>query len=256
MEKSIDLNCDMGESFGHFSFGYDEDLMTAISSVNIACGGHAGDPNVMERTVRLAKEHGLAIGAHPGYPDLEGFGRRYVEYTPEEIYHFMIFQIGSLQAFCQIHQVPMTHVKPHGALYNAAAKKREIADAIAKSIKDLDQTLILYGLAGSELVAAGERYGLAVASEIFADRTYQPDGSLTPRSHHNALIHDPKQAVEQVKQMVLKGTVCAIDGTLIPLVADTVCIHSDHPQAVHFAKRLNEALWNEGLAVKPIRERC
>jgi 5-oxoprolinase (ATP-hydrolysing) subunit A len=255
MEKGIDLNCDMGEGYGVYSFGYDEDLMKVITSANIACGAHAGDPHVMERTVKLAKENNVAIGAHPGYPDLAGFGRRFLEYSPEEIYRLVVYQIGSLQAFCQIHHVKMTHVKAHGALYNAAAKKREVADAIAQAVKDLDDSLILYGLAGSELIAAGKRLGLAVASEVFADRTYQADGTLTPRSNPNALIQDFNQAIEQVKQMVLKSTVTANDGTVISLEADTVCVHGDNPHAIQFASQLHEALRNEGIVVRSLIER-
>lgn len=249
MKKQIDLNCDMGESFGVYSIGSDAELMTVITSANIACGAHAGDFNVMDQSVILSKENGVKVGAHPGYPDLAGFGRRMMPFSPEEIYRFMIFQIGSLQAFCKVHHIPLHHVKPHGALYNVAARDHTIADAIAKAVSDLDDSLLLYGLAGSELIAAGKKYGLTVANEVFADRTYQADGTLTPRSEKNALIEDVEKAVEQVKQMVMEGIVQAVDGSTVQVQADTVCIHGDNPQAVEFARKLKRQLIADGITV-------
>ncbi|WP_029191210.1 5-oxoprolinase subunit PxpA [Ornithinibacillus scapharcae] len=251
----IDLNCDMGEGFGVHSFGLDDELMDVITSANIACGGHAGDSEVMDYTVRLAKEKGVAIGAHPSYPDLVGFGRRYMGLSPEEIYRLMIYQIGSLQAFCSVHNVSLHHVKPHGALYNVAAKDKSIADAIAKAIYDLDSSLILYGLAGSELLTAGKARGLAIASEVFADRTYQADGSLTPRNDERALIIDSDKAVEQVKQIVLNKEVEAIDGTVIPMIADTICVHGDSSKALSFVLRLKEELHQAGIKVTSLRRK-
>lgn len=250
MLKSVDLNCDMGEGFGAYTFGADKQLLAHITSANIACGLHAGEPNVMERTVHLAKKHGVAIGAHPGFPDIAGFGRRMIEFSPEEIYRFVIYQIGALQAFCKIHNVKMQHVKPHGALYNVAARDRDIAGAIARGVYDLDDSLILYGLAGSELLEAGREAGLRVASEIFADRTYQPDGSLTSRKNENAMINEVEIAVAQVERMVNEGTVVAVNGDVINLEADTVCIHGDSPQAVSFASRLREALVAKQINIK------
>lgn len=248
----IDLNCDMGEGYGIYTFGLDEEIMDVVTSVNIACGGHAGDPNVMDYSVRLAREKGVAIGAHPGYPDLIGFGRRYMEFTPEEVYRFLIYQIGSLQAFCKVHDVKLHHVKPHGALYNAAAKNKDIAEAITEAIYALDSSLILYGLAGSILIKEGEARGLSVASEVFADRTYQADGSLTSRNDENALITNLEEAVEQVKHIVLNGKVESVDGTIIPMKADTVCVHGDSHQSLLFAKQLKQELHHAGIVVKSL----
>ncbi|SET08387.1 UPF0271 protein [Oceanobacillus limi] len=254
MGNRIDLNCDMGESFGVYSFGSDEKLMQYISSANIACGAHAGDPHVMNHTVQLAKQYNVFIGAHPGFPDLAGFGRRMIECSPTEIYQMVVYQIGSLQAFCTIHNVSMTHVKPHGALYNFAARNQEAANAIAKAVYDLNPKLILFGLAGSELIAAGQAIGLQIASEVFADRTYQPDGSLTPRSEKGALIEDATEAVKQVRDMVQHGVVEAVNGEKIAIEADTVCIHGDGNHATEFVKLLTDTLVDAGIAIKSIGE--
>ena len=249
MEKRIDLNSDMGESFGAYSFGSDEQMLEHITSANIACGFHAGDPNVMDRTIRMAKENNVAIGAHPGFPDIAGFGRRMIDFSPDEIYRLVLYQIGALQAFCKIHQVKLRHVKAHGALYNQAAFHRETADAIAQAVYDLDPSFILYGLAGSELLKAGREAGLNVASEVFADRTYQPDGSLTPRHKKNALILDVNQAVEQVNMIISDGKVQAVNGELMKIEADTVCVHGDGPHAVSFVKSLRKLLVAQGIEV-------
>ncbi|WP_439649437.1 LamB/YcsF family protein [Lentibacillus daqui] len=242
MDKQIDLNCDMGESFGRYTIGADADMMAYITSANIACGGHAGDPEVMEQTVRLAKQHGVAIGAHPGFFDLAGFGRRMIDCSAAEVYRLVVYQVGALAAFCKVNQARMQHVKPHGALYNLAGQNRQIADAIARAVHDIDPSLILYGLAGSELLQAGEDQGLQVASEVFADRTYQPDGRLTPRKHPNAIIEQAEAAVQQVEQMVNHGVVEAVDGTQIKIRADTICLHGDGVNAVAFAKKLRRKL--------------
>ncbi len=252
MGRRIDLNCDMGESFGTYTIGADADLMQHITSANIACGAHAGDPDVMDRTVRLAKKHGVAIGAHPGFPDLAGFGRRMIDFSPEEIYRTVVYQVGGLQAFCNVHQVKMQHVKPHGALYNLAARDRATADAIAQAVYNVDSSLIVYGLAGSELLTAGRERGLRVGSEVFADRTYQPDGSLTPRKESGALIEHVTTAIQQVEQMVKSGVAKAVDGTLIEIEADTVCVHGDGTHAVKFAKELRKALDAGGISVRAI----
>lgn len=246
----MDLNCDMGESFGAYTFGADEQLLAHITSANIACGSHAGEPNVMDRTVQLAKQYHVAVGAHPGFPDIAGFGRRMIEFSPDEIYRFVIYQVGALQAFCKIHNVRMQHVKPHGALYNVAVHDRDTADAIARAVYDLDDSLILYGLAGGELLDAGRAAGLRVASEVFVDRTYQPDGSLTPRKHANAMIGDLDIAVAQVERMVNEGVVKAINGELVAIEADTVCIHGDGPHAVSFAGKLSHALGTAHINIK------
>ncbi|GAB3068742.1 LamB/YcsF family protein [Virgibacillus ainsalahensis] len=254
MAKRIDLNSDMGESFGAYTFGADERLLEHITSANIACGSHAGDPNVMDKTVRLAKKYDVAVGAHPGFPDIAGFGRRMIEFSPEEIYRLVVQQIGGLQAFCTIHDVKMQHVKPHGALYNLAAHDRHTADAIARAVYDLDEELILFGLAGSELVKSGRDIGLRVASEVFADRTYQPDGSLTSRKEKHALIEDVAVAVKQVKRMVRAGKVEAINGELIAMEADTVCVHGDGPHAVSFVEKLRTALEEDGLDIVQVNQ--
>jgi UPF0271 protein len=253
MVKQIDLNCDMGESFGAYTFGADEQLLAFVTSANIACGSHAGEPNVMDQTVRWAKQHHVAVGAHPGFPDIAGFGRRVIELSPDEIYRLVIYQVGALQAFCKIHKVTMQHVKPHGALYNIAAQDRDVAEAIAGAVYDLDNSLMLYGLAGGELIVAGRDAGLRVVSEVFADRTYQADGSLTSRKHDNAMINDLNVAVAQVKRMVSDGVVEAVNGKLVPIEADTVCVHGDGPHAVSFAKQLRLALEAAHINVKAIR---
>ncbi|WP_332698306.1 5-oxoprolinase subunit PxpA [Halalkalibacter lacteus] len=250
--KSVDLNCDLGESFGTFVVGQDELILEHITSANIACGYHAGDHNVMAKTVKMAKEKGVSIGAHPGFPDLLGFGRRVIETDPMDIYHFVIYQISALKGFCYIHDVPMNHVKPHGALFNMAAKDPVVAEAIAKAVYDTDPSLVLFGLSGSELTKAGSRVGLTVANEVFADRTYQPDGTLTPRTEHNALIHHTEEAVEQVLTMVKTSTVQAVDRSIIPMQADTICVHGDGPSALNFARELREALLAEGVKISAV----
>lgn len=254
MAKQIDLNCDMGESFGAYTIGSDEELLESITSANIACGAHAGDPMVMDSTVRLAKERGVSIGAHPGFPDIAGFGRRMIDFTPKEIYQMVVYQIGGLQAFCTIHDVQMQHVKPHGALYNLAARNRDIANAVARAVDDMDSRLILFGLAGSELLAAGRDIGLRVASEVFADRTYQADGSLTPRGRSDALIMDVDDAVGQVEEMVNNGVVRTVTGELIDIQADTICVHGDGAHAVAFVEKLRAMLGNGGVEVKAVGE--
>ncbi|WP_347862306.1 5-oxoprolinase subunit PxpA [Salimicrobium sp. PL1-032A] len=246
---TIDLNCDLGESFGVYNLGNDEKVLEEITSANIACGYHAGDPNVMEQTVKIAKDKNVAVGAHPGLPDLMGFGRRTMQVDPEEVYNLTVYQIHALQGFCQIHDTRMQHVKAHGALYNMAAKRPEIAEAIAGAVRDTDPRLILFGLAGSELITAGKKAGLKLAQEVFADRTYQPDGTLTPRSEENAMIHDPEEAITQVKRMVTEGTCSAVDGSTIRMHADTICVHGDNPEALKFTRHLKEELKAEGIKV-------
>lgn len=245
----VDLNCDLGESYGLFTIGNDKEVLKHITSANIACGYHAGDHNVMMETVKMAKAFGVKIGAHPGFPDLHGFGRREMKMSAEEIYNLTIYQIGALAAIAKSCGTKVEHVKPHGALYNMAGKDKAIADAVAGAVADADSKLVLFGLAGSCLVKAGEEKGLQVAHEVFADRTYQPDGSLTPRSETNAIIHDPGLAIKRVIRMVREGRIEAVDGTEIEIKADTICIHGDEPQALDFAVRLNEALKTEGIEV-------
>jgi 5-oxoprolinase (ATP-hydrolysing) subunit A len=245
----IDLNCDFGESFGVYQLGEEEEILRYVTSVNIACGFHAGDPLVMRKTVQMALERKVAIGAHPGFPDLLGFGRRNIAVTPEEAYAYVVYQIGALAAFVKAEGGTMSHVKPHGALYNMAAKDAALAEAIAKAVYDVDPTLILYGLAGSELIRAGKKIGLRTVNEVFADRTYQQDGSLTPRSNPRAVIVDEQEAVQQVLTMVKEKRVRSLQGIDVAIEAETVCIHGDGKKAVLFAKRLYEALRKEGVDV-------
>ncbi|MFS0821268.1 5-oxoprolinase subunit PxpA [Bacillus sp. 1P02SD] len=251
--KTIDLNCDLGESFGAYKIGNDEHVLPHISSANIACGFHAGDPHVMNQTVQLAKNYGVAIGAHPGFQDLAGFGRRAMAVSPSDVYDLVLYQIGAISAFCQVYDVELTHVKPHGALYNMAAVDINLAEAIAKVIANFDPTLALYGLAGSKLIEAGEKYGLKTVSEVFADRTYQPDGTLTPRTESNAVIHDSNESIRQVLQMVKEQTVQTITGEVIPIKADSICVHGDNSHALQFVQQLRHALTNEGITIKAIR---
>uniref|UniRef100_A0A7U3YEL4 5-oxoprolinase subunit A n=1 Tax=Geobacillus sp. (strain Y4.1MC1) TaxID=581103 RepID=A0A7U3YEL4_GEOS0 len=245
----VDLNCDFGESFGIYRLGEEKEILQYVTSVNIACGFHAGDPLVMRKTVQMALEQNVAIGAHPGFPDLFGFGRRNIAVTPDEAYAYVVYQVGALSAFVKAEGGTLTHVKPHGALYNMAAKDAVLAEAIARAVYDVDATLILYGLAGSELINAGKKIGLQTASEVFADRTYQQDGSLTPRSDPRALIVDEQEAVQQVLMMVKEKRVRSLQGNDVPIEAETVCIHGDGKKAVLFARRLYEALQKEGITV-------
>ncbi len=248
----LDINCDMGESFGIYELGHDQQLLAEVTSANIACGFHGGDPSVMRKSVQLAMQHGVAIGAHPGFADLTGFGRRQMQLSPDEVYDLITYQIGALQAFVQQEGGTLHHVKPHGALYNMAAASAPLAEAIAGAVAGLDKSLILYGLSGSELIRAGREAGLSVASEIFADRTYQADGTLTPRTHERAMIQDASEAAQQVLHMIRTHTVQAIDGTIVAIEADTVCIHGDGTQAVAFARELRACLLAEGIVLAAI----
>ncbi len=245
----IDLNSDLGESFGLYTIGNDKEVLKYVSSANIACGMHAGDPFVMHKTVRLALEQGVAVGAHPGFMDLNGFGRRNIIMKPEEIYDLIVYQVGALAAFVKAEGGMLQHVKPHGALYNMAAKDKAMAEAIARAVHDVDPSLVLFGLAGSRLVEAGQAAGLATASEVFADRTYQDDGSLTPRTQAGAMITDDDAAIRQVLKMIRTGSVCALSGKDVPVQADTVCIHGDSLKALAFAKRIREVLQQEDIDV-------
>ena len=251
-QLTVDLNCDMGESFGAWRMGNDSELLTYVSSANIACGFHAGDPATMRKTVRLALEKGVAIGAHPGLPDSVGFGRREMAVSAEEVYDMVVYQVGALLGFAKAEGARLHHVKPHGALYNMAAANATLAEAVAGAVARLDEQLILYGLAGSELVKAGEKYGLKTASEVFADRTYQADGTLTPRRQPDALITDPEQATRQVLRMVKEGKVQSQQGAEVGIKADTICIHGDGPYALLFARLIRERLLSEGILISAL----
>jgi UPF0271 protein len=245
----VDLNCDMGESFGAYQMGTDVQIMPLVSSANIACGFHAGDPSVMRKTLAGAVAQGVAVGAHPGLYDLVGFGRRNMQISAQEAYDMVVYQVGALAGFARVAGVSLHHVKPHGALYNMAAKDRALADAIANAVRDVDASLVLYGLAGSQLVQAGSASGLRVASEVFADRTYQADGSLTPRSQPNALLESDEDAVRQVLTMVTEQRVRAITGEWVALTADTICIHGDGAHALSFANKVRAALLQAGVTI-------
>jgi UPF0271 protein len=248
----IDLNCDMGESFGVYRLGHDDELLACVSSANIACGFHAGDPAVMQRTVRAAAERGVAIGAHPGFHDVEGFGRRALAITPEDAYGLVVYQTGALLGFALAADTRLAHVKPHGALYNLAARDASLADAIARAVRDVDRSLVLFGLAGSELITAGQRAGIGTAAEAFADRNYASDGSLLPRSRPDALVHNPAAAAARVVRMVREGQVTSADGADVALRPQTICIHGDGPNAPALARAVREALEREGIRVHAV----
>ncbi len=247
---TTDLNCDMGEGFGAWNLGNDEAIMPFISSVNIACGFHAGDPSVMKKTVKNALKHQLKIGAHPGLPDLQGFGRRELHISAEEAYDMVMYQVGALSGFVKAEGARMHHVKPHGALYNMAAKSKALSDAIAEAVYKIDPELVLYGLSGSELIRSGLNAGLKVANEVFADRTYQQDGTLTSRKDPDALIKTNQAAIKQVIGMVREGRVISLQATEVNIKADTICIHGDGPSALEFASLIYREFQTEGIRIK------
>ncbi|MGZ0049366.1 LamB/YcsF family protein [Brevibacillus gelatini] len=251
--KVVDLNCDMGESFGAYKLGNDQEILQYISSANIACGFHAGDPSTMRKTVKLALESRVAIGAHPGLPDLVGFGRRNMDISAQDAYDLVVYQIGALQAFVQAEGGVMQHVKPHGALYNMAAVRPALAEAIAEAVYRVNPELVLFGLAGSELTRAGEKIGLRTAHEVFADRTYQADGTLTPRTQPDALIAEEAKSLAQVVRMVTEGKVQSLQGVDVPIRADTICIHGDGAHALAFAQSIRQALNAAGVTIRSVR---
>lgn len=251
----LDLNADMGESYGVYSIGQDEGLMPYITSANIACGLHGGDPTVMAHAVSLAKMHGVAIGAHPGYPDLAGFGRRVLKMSENEIEAMMLYQIGALEAFARAQGTRLAHVKPHGALYNLAVGDMLTARAIARAVTRFDSNLILVGLANSRLVEAATEFGLTPAREGFLDRAYKSDGTLLPRTEVGAVLATPARAVQVAIQLVREGTVRTVEGQLLRLEVDTLCVHGDTPYAVEIARAVHEALSAEGVEVGPLQYR-
>ena len=250
----IDLNCDLGESFGNYKLGLDDEVIKYISSANIACGFHASDPLVMQKTVALAHANGVAVGAHPGVPDLVGFGRRNMNVSPAEAKAFVQYQIGALAAFCKAAGCRLEHVKPHGALYNMAGKDEALALAVCEGIAQVDDSLILLGLSGSKMLSAAKTVGLRAASEVFADRAYEEDGSLVARTKPGAMITDEDEAVRRVVAMVEKGTVTAITGKEIPLQADSVCVHGDSPKALNFVQKIRTAFQTAGIQIAPLGE--
>ena len=246
----IDLNGDVGERSGPGS--PDSALMPHLTSANVACGFHAGDTALMRDTVALAREHGVAVGAHPSFPDPEGFGRLELQFSPADVEDFVSYQVGALAAIAASQGVRLQHIKPHGALFNMAVRDAALADAIARAAAVIDRSLILFGLPGSQIVEGGKRAGLRTASEGFADRAYEPDGTLVSRQKQSAVIEDPAIVVPRVIRMVRERVVDAIDGTTIPLVVDTICVHSDTPGAVDLAGRIRKALGEAGVDVMSV----
>lgn len=251
---SVDLNSDLGESFGAYKIGKDEDIIPLISSANVACGAHAGDPDVMAKTADLCKKSGIGMGAHPGFFDLMGFGRRSLAVSPEEAKNLIIYQVGALDAFAKSRGIKLSHVKPHGALYNMAAKDPRLADAIAEGIYSYNPELILLGLSGSEMLRSAERIGLPYAAEVFADRAYEDDGTLVARSKPGAMIKDEDEAVGRVVEMIKEHTVTSISGKKIEICPASVCVHGDSEKALLFVKKIRETLMREGVEIKPLAD--
>lgn len=247
--KKVDLNCDLGESFGRYTLGLDDQVIPLISSANIACGWHASDPLIMEKTVALAKQYGVSIGAHTGFPDLMGFGRRNMNISAAEAKAYTKYQMGALMGFCKAEGVKLAHVKPHGAFYNMAAKDYVLAKAICEGIYEIDPSVKLLGLSGSEMIRAAKDTGLAYGQEVFADRAYEEDGTLVNRRKPGAMIEDEDLAIRRVIDMVKRGTVTAITGKEVSIQADSICVHGDGPKALAFVKKIREALLAEGLQI-------
>lgn len=248
----IDLNSDLGESFGAYKLGCDEEIIPLISSANVACGFHAGDPTTMAKTVSLCKGENCAIGAHPGFNDLQGFGRRNMNVSPADVKNMLLYQIGALDAFCKANGLRLQHVKPHGALYNMAAKDAALARAICEAIYEYDSSLILLGLANSQMIAQAKEIGLSYAQEVFADRAYENDGTLVARTKPGAMITDEDEAVSRVIRMIKEHRVKTITGNEIEIIPDSVCVHGDSAHALQFVKKIRSALLAEGIRIKAI----
>ena len=248
----VDINSDVGESFGAYTIGNDAGLMASITSANVAAGFHAGDPSVLRETIRLAKAAGVAVGAHPGFPDLVGFGRRELMVTPREAEDFVLYQIAAVAGMAAAEGVRLQHVKPHGALFNMAMKNAELAGAIARAVAAFDSSLIVFGLPGSDLLNASRAAGLRVAAEVFADRAYEPDGSLVSRRKPGSVIHDAALVVSRAVRMATEHTVEATDGTVVPLAVDTICVHGDTPGSDGLAAQLRAGLVAAGVTVNAI----
>lgn len=255
MTYRIDINSDMGEGFGAFVVGRDNEVIKLITSANVACGFHAGDPVVIRSTVRLAKVHNVAVGAHPGFPDLLGFGRRNLSLTREEARNYVTYQVGALQAFCNSEGIILQHIKPHGALYNMAVEDPDLAEAIIESVKDFRPEPILMVLANSKMQKICESAGLKVASEAFADRAYNPDGTLVSRRVEGAVIKDANKVKERVVKMAKESKAFSVDGKAVELQrVDSICVHGDNPEAVSIASAIKEALTKEGIMISPVGE--
>ncbi|MEA3192672.1 MAG: 5-oxoprolinase (ATP-hydrolyzing) subunit [Betaproteobacteria bacterium] len=249
MKKTIDINCDMGESYGAWKMGADAEMMPFISSANIACGFHGGDPATIRTTVKLAVDHGVAIGAHPSLPDLQGFGRRVMKISPQDMYDLIVYQAGAVEAFARAAGARLHHVKCHGALYNMAANDEGLADAMARAVGDLGGGVILYALSNSLMMTIAKKHGLQVAGEVFADRGYADDGTLSPRGKPGAMIEDAGVAAERALGMVEKRFLTSLSGKPIPVSPDTLCLHGDQPGAVVFAKAIRKIFSEHGIAV-------
>jgi 5-oxoprolinase (ATP-hydrolysing) subunit A len=249
---SLDINCDLGEGFGIYRAAPDEHIFPLISSANIACGFHAGDPQIMRRCVELAVSHRVSVGAHPGTPDLAGFGRRPMELSDAELENVLIYQVGAIEAMCRAVGTQLRHVKPHGWLYNASAKERKLAVVIARAIQKVNANLRLFGLAGSESIAAAQAIGLKHADEAFIDRTYEADGSLSPRSSPGSVITDPESAAQQCLDIVLSATVTSRSGTTTRIAADTLCVHGDNPGVLQILKCVRERLAAHQIEIRPL----
>lgn len=252
MKARVDLNSDLGESFGAYTMGLDSEVLKYVSSANIACGWHAGDPMVMEDTVKLAVKEGVAIGAHPGYPDLMAFGRRNIALTPDEARNYMLYQLGALSAFAQAQGAKLQHMKLHGAFYNTACVNKELANALVDGLLAYDKDIIVMALSGSYLLKRAEEKGLRTAHEVFADRGYNADGTLVNRKLPGAFVTDKDEAISRIKSMVLNGRVKAVDGSEFELRADSICVHGDNPQAVEFVKNIRQGLIAEGIEIAPL----
>ncbi len=253
MKAKIDINCDLGESYGAFKIGNDAEIMSHITSANIACGFHAGDPMTIAQTITLAKKHRVAVGAHPGFPDLVGFGRREMQLTSEEAENYTLYQVSAIQGFAKAAGLSLQHVKPHGALYNMAAKEEKLSRAIVKAVQELSDDLIVFAQPRSALAKIAAKTKLRVAWEFFADRAYNLDGSLVSRSQKGAIIHDPRKVLQRAVTTVKEGTVQAFNGEVLRLgTVHTICVHGDTPGAVKLAEILNRGLMKAGVKVEPV----
>ena len=252
MQYFVDLNSDIGESFGAYKMGMDAEIVKYVTSINCACGYHAGDPLIMDATCKAAADNGVEIGAHPGYPDLMGFGRRKMDVKPEEARAYMLYQVGALAAFAKAHGKKLQHMKLHGAFYNTACNDENLANAVLDAVEESDRDLILMVLSGSYIAKEGKRRGLRVAQEVFADRGYNEDGTLVNRSLPGAFVKDPKDAIPRVVKMIKENKVTTADGKEIDIVADSICVHGDNPEALEFVKNIREGLKAEGIEIKPL----
>jgi len=255
MSHYIDLNSDLGERFGNYTLGMDSEVLNHVTSANVACGWHAGDPLIMDATVRMCKEKGVAVGAHPGYPDLMGFGRRAMAVNPGEAKAYMIYQLGALQAFCDSYGVTLQHMKLHGAFYNTACVTPALADAVLDGLQAVNPNIAAMVLSGSYIAKEAERRGIPVIQEVFADRGYTDEGTLVPRTEPGAFIKDPQEALERVLMMVKEGKVVTNTGNTIDIVADSICVHGDNPEAIAFTKYIREGLAKAGVTVANFLDR-